>query len=200
MYWTPSDYSIFIYNSNGTYTCSDFGKQNDLLTINLDGSYFLNRNNNMKYSFDSTGQITKIQNRVGMNITVSKDSSGNLVITEPISGQALTVNYNSAGFASSVFDQLGRSVSFVYDSNACLTTFTDANGKTTTYTYDSVGRVLTGTDGEGVCCFTDTFDGSGRIVSQKDAVDSNILTYFSYDDTSVGGETIVTITDRNGNI
>ncbi len=199
VYWTPSDYSEFIQNVNGTYTCSDLGKQNDVLTVNADSSYYLNRNNDVKYSFDSTGQLTNIKNRVGMNINVSKDVSGKLIITEPISGQTLTVSYNSAGFVRSVSDQTGRTAVFNYDSNACLATITDANGKITTYTYDNVGRVLTGTDSDGICCFTDTYDDFGQIASQDDAVDGNMLTFFSYDNTSISGKIIVTITNRNGN-
>lgn len=199
VYWAPSEYAAFTKNSSGAYTCSVLGKQNDVLTVNTDGSYLLNSNNDMKYSFSSTGVLTNVQNRVGKNITLTKNASGNLVITEPISGQTLTVTYNTAGLIGKVTDQSGRSVAFNYDANACLTSITDANGKISTYTYDSNGCVLTGTDGDNVCCFTDTYDSSGRIVTQQDAISGNKLTYFSYDSTSVTGELIVTITDRNGN-
>jgi len=170
VFWTPSNYSVFTLQSNGTYKCTDIGKQNHILTVNSDGSCILNCNNDIKYSFNSNGQLTNIENRVGMAITISKNSAGDIVVNEPISGKALVARYNSAGFVESVSDDAGRTVLFNYDSNACLTMITDANGHTTTYTYDSLGHVLTGTDNEGICCFTDSYDSSGRIISQKDAI------------------------------
>jgi len=198
---TPSEYVNFIPNgsSSNTFTCNNMGRQNDVLTQNADGSYLLNRNNELKYSFDTSGKLINIQNRTGKNICVSHQSNGNLVITEPISGKSLTVSYNSSGIVSSVSDQLSNTCIFGYDANLCLTSITDANSKTTTYTYDKDGRVLTGKDGDSVRYFTDTYDDAGRIVSQLDAIDGSKQTYFKYDDTSVNGETIVTITDRNGN-
>lgn len=196
IYWTPSTYSIFTLNSSGTYSCSDLGKQNDILTVNTDGSMTLNRNNDMVYSFSNVGQLTNIQNRFGMNITISEDESENLILIEAISGKTLTVSYDTSGYIGSVADQAGRTVAFSYDANACLTTFTNANGQTNSYTYDSEGRVLTGTDGDAVCCFTNTYDSEGRIISQLDALEAG--TTFDYDDASVSGQLIVTITNRNG--
>lgn len=199
VYWNPSVYSVFTAASSGNYTCSDLGKQNDILTVNSNGTFTLNLNNDTIYSFNSSGVLTRTQNRTGMNITVSNDTSGNLVLTEPISGQTLTISYNTSGLVGSVSDKSGRQVSFGYDSNACLTTITDANGKSTTFTYDTSGHVLTGTDGDNVLFFTDTYDSSGRIATQKDAISGSNASTFSYDTTSVSGEMIVTVTDRNGN-
>jgi RHS repeat-associated protein len=200
VYWTPSDYSVFNAGNNGIYACTDTGKQNDILIVNTDGSYTLNLNNDTIYSFNSSGKLTNSQNRTGMNVTVSNDSTGDLILTEPVSGQTLTVSYNDSGLVSSVTDQAGRSASFTYDSNASLSSMNDANGKTTAYTYDADGHVLTGTDGDDICFFTDTYDSSGRIATQNDAVEGSLETTFSYDDTSVSGELIVTVTDRNGNV
>ncbi|MDF2649487.1 MAG: repeat-associated core domain protein, partial [Paenibacillus sp.] len=197
VYWTPSDFTTFAQNSEGIYTCSALGKQNDFITLNEDGSYLLNRSNDMKYFFNSSGNLTNIENRVGMSLSVSKNTStGDLIITEPISGQTLTAHYNTFGFMDQVSDQSGRVVVFSYDSNACLTMITMADGKTASYTYDSVGRVMTSSDGEGVICFTNVFDELGRVISQEDAIGGKTL--FSYDDSSINGELIVTITNRNG--
>ncbi|MFT8889680.1 MAG: glycoside hydrolase domain-containing protein [Ethanoligenens sp.] len=199
VYWNPSVYSVFTVSSTGSYTCSDLGKQNDVLTVNSNGTFTLNLNNDTIYSFNSSGVLTQVQNRTGMNITVSSDTSGDLVLTEPVSGQTLTVSYNTSGLVGSVSDKSGRTANFGYDSNACLTTVTDANGKSTTFTYDANGHVLTGTDGDSVLFFTDTYDSAGRIATQKDAITGSNASTFSYDTTSVSGELIVTVTDRNGN-
>lgn len=197
VYWTPSQYSQFSSIGGGIYTCNNLGKQNDILTQNADGSYVLNCNDDVKYSFDSTGQLTNIQNRNKMNINVTRDGSGNLLITEPISGKTLTVVYNIYGLVQSVSDSSGRTVTFGYNGNG-LNSITYPDGKSTTYLYDYYGHITKGTDGDGTVYFTDTYDSQGRIKSQDDSVDGNNLTYFSYDTTSVSGQTTVTITDRNG--
>lgn len=196
VYWTPSTFSEFTLNSDGTYSCGDLGKQNDIFTINSDGSYSLNRNNDIIYIFNRLGRLTNIQNRIGMNITVSEDESDNLIISETISGKSLTIHYDTAGYVSSVSDQSGRKVSFTYDAKACMTAFTDANGNINTYTYDSLGRVITGTDGEGILCFTNTYDDLGRISIQADSLQNT--TSFHYDETSVIDRFIVTVKNRNG--
>lgn len=198
VYWTPSMYSVFAQSGSGTYSCSDLGKQNDILTVNSNGTFTLNRNNDVIYSFDNKGELTNVQNRFGMNMTVAEDASGNLVLTEAVSGKTLTVGYDSSGYVGSVTDQAGRTVSFGYDANACLITFTDANGQVNTYTYDGEGRVLTGTDGDGTCCFTNIYDSEERIESQMDALLAE--TTFDYDDTTVADQLIVTITNRNGDV
>jgi RHS repeat-associated protein len=197
VYWGPGVYSRFTNNGSGIYTSNTLGKQNDVLTQIADGSYLLNSNNDVKYSFDSNGQLTNIQNRSGMNTKVERTYSGNLLITDPVSGQKLTVVYNSDKLVQSVSDSSGRMVRFGYKGIG-LTTIIDPDGKMTAYLYDSNGRVFKGTDGEGVVYFTDTYDSNGRIISQDDAVNGNGLTLFSYDTTSISGKTIVTITDRNG--
>ena len=196
VYWTASIYSVFTKNSEGIYITSDLGKQNDILTVNTDGTYTLNRNNDRIYTFTSLGKLTSVSDRTGKSITVTTDSSGNMVLMEPVSGRTLIIGYHVAGFVSSVTDNMGRTAAFAYDANACLTTFTDANGKTTTYTYDSKGRVLTGADGDGVTFFTDTYDASGRILTQVDALQG--VTTFSSDNTSISNRLVVTITNRNG--
>jgi RHS repeat-associated protein len=198
-YTYPSSYMTFAQSSTaGVYTTSTTGKKNWSITVNSDGTYLLNCGNNIKYGFDKYGALTKVQNKLGMVINVTYPNSSSMVITEPISEKAITVNYSN-GFVSSITDSATRTVSFQYDNNMCLSEITDENGKTEKYTYDSAGHVLTGTDGDNEVYFTDTYDSSGKITSQDDGVSGNKLTYFSYDTTSVSGQTIVTVTDRNGN-
>ncbi|MBK1811937.1 DUF1906 domain-containing protein [Clostridium sp. YIM B02505] len=198
-YTYPSSYMTFTQSSTaGVYTTSTTGKKNWSITVNSDGTYSLNCGNNIKYGFDKYGALTKVQNKLGMVTNVTYPNSSTMVITEPISGKAITANYSN-GFISSITDSATRTVSFQYDNNMCLSAITDENGKTEKYTYDSAGHVLTGTDGDNEVYFTDTYDSSGKITSQDDGVSGNKLTYFSYDTTSVSGQTIVTVTDRNGN-
>jgi RHS repeat-associated protein len=198
LYRTPSEYVPFTLkdSSTNTYGCNVRGMQNDILTKNADGSYLLNRNNDVKYSFTAEGVLTNIQNHMGMSLTLSH-TTNLLVIAEPISGKSITASFNTSGLISAVSDLQGNTVSLEYDTNARMTTLTDANKQKITYTYDSDGRILTGTDGDSICYFTNTYDGLGRVSTQTDA--NGKKTSFQYDDTSTNGQTVVTITDRNGN-
>lgn len=198
LYRTPSEYIPFTVedSSANTYGCSILGMQNDILTKNSDGSYLLNRNNDTKYSFSAVGQLINIQNRTGMSLTLTH-TADSLVITEPVSGKSITADFNSSGLITSVADPQGNTVSLEYDSNACMIALTDANKQKIAYTYDDNGRILTGTDGDGICYFTNTYDGLGRVATQADA--NGMKTSFQYDDTSADGQTVITITDRNGN-
>ena len=200
VFWSPSSYATF--SEQGTtaeYLCSDYGKQNDVLQKNTDGTFTLQEGSKLEsYTFGDDGSLVKIQTKTGFVTDLSKDQNGNLIITEPVSGKTLTVEYGSNGLVSRVCDQTGRAASFTYGSNNDLISIIDTNGKTNTYSYDEFGRVLTGVDGDGVLCFADSYDVAGRVIRQRDA--SGNYTYFSYDTTSVSGQTTVYITDRNGNM
>jgi RHS repeat-associated protein len=198
-YSSPSSYIAYTQSSTaGLYTTSTIGKKNWNITANSDGTYLLNCANNMDYYFDKNGNLTKIQNKIGMVLNITYPSTTTMVITEPISGKSITVNYSN-GFVSTVADSANRTVNFQYDSNMCISAITDENGNTEKYTYDSAGHVLTGISGDNKQYFTDVYDSTGRIISQDDGVAGNKLTLFGYDTTSVSNETIVTVTDRNGN-
>ena len=200
VFWSPSIYSVFSLDSaSGNYKCADLGKQNDILTVNTDKTFTLNRNNDVVYTFTTGGVLSTITNRTGMKISLVTNADGTMSVAEPVSGKTFTIHYADTGLVASVSDSASRTVSFGYDSNACLNTVTDANGKTTSFTYDEAGHVLTGTDADDNCFFTDIYDDSGRVASQKDGVSGSLTTTFSYDDTSASGKRIVTITDRNGN-
>lgn len=199
VYWTPSKFTKFTPTALGsnTYTTDSFSEQNEKITQNVDGTYLLNKNNDVKYTFNSFGQLSNVQDKTGLNLAITHDTDGDLVILDPVSGKYLKVTYTN-GLATSVEDQSGRTAQFHYNDIQCLDQITDASGKTTSFTYDGSGHVLTSTDGDGKLYFTDTYDSSGRIASQDDAIEGNGLTYFNYDNNSDTGETTVTITDRNG--
>ncbi|MGB8454722.1 MAG: glycoside hydrolase domain-containing protein [Anaerocolumna sp.] len=198
VYWTSSIYSVFTETSEGIYATSDKGKQNDILTVNTDGTYSLNRNNDRIYTFTSLGKLTSVRERTGKSITVTTDSSGNMVLTEPVSGRTLTIGYHVAGFVSSVTDNMGRTTAFVYDANACLTTFTDANGKTTAYTYDNTSisnrLVVTITNRNGDTR-TNIFDGTTKQLLSATDENGNTKSY-TYD--SNGNN--ASMTDELGNM
>ena len=66
------------------------------------------------------------------------------------------------------------------------------------FTYNADNRILTATDAAGTVIFTDTYDAKGRVATQDDALSTNQLTRFSYDEQSQPGKLITTVTERTG--
>ncbi len=179
------------------YVTDAKGKKGYILTKNNNGSYELNCNNNQKEYYDKTGKLVKIEDKNNRVITL-KHTDSTIKIIDSLTGKYLLLTKNLDGKIVSVKDSADRTVTLTYQKD-CLVSITDVNNKKVSYTYDEKGRILTGTDSDGVCFFTNTYDGKGRITSQKDAIENSKKTLFSYDDTLVNGELLVTVIDRNGN-
>ena len=189
----------FIDNGNNQFSSSDLTTRLDTLVKNPDGSYRLTRKDQSFYVFNPAGQLTQQGNGHGQYLTMAYDAEGRLVsVVEPVSGSAHTFQYNLDGLISGVTDDLNRQVAFEYDANRNLTKITDAKGQSITYTYNAQGRVLTATDAEGVQIFSNTYDGQGRVATQDDAITTNQLARFNYDETIEPGKVITTVYDRNG--
>ena len=102
---------------------------------------FLNPANNLVYSFDALGRLSRIEDRNGNALTVAQSVNGPTLVADGL-GRTLTFNYSAIGMRTvltSVQDQSGRSVSFSHDSSVYtnLSGVKDANGNTTTYQYNS---------------------------------------------------------------
>lgn len=159
IHWNANYSNLFNTTGNGQFTSTDLPTEYDRLVKNANGSYTLTRKDQSVYQFNSSGQLTKIQNGHGQELDLIYNSSNKLKsITEPVSGQAFNISYNSNNLISTVTDSLGRQVSFTYDANSNLTEVIDANGNKTTYAYTSQGYIQSGADNNGLTLFTDTYD------------------------------------------
>ena len=143
------------------------------------------------YSFDSSGALTSIADRLGNAITVTpgpngptRASWGPHNLTFIYAGKQLT----------SVRDETGREVRFAY-TGALLTSFTGVDQQMYTYTYTTAGS-LTGLMTKkqlpmGEVPTTQTYDSTGRVLTQTDS--NNNALKIAYDGS--GG---TTITDPQG--
>lgn len=200
LYLNPSNYIIYTKktDSESEYICNVSGRKNDVLTLNNDGSYTVNCNNETIYNFDKTGRLISETDKSGFGLHISYEAQ-TIKITENISGKSIVLTKNQNGLVTEITDNAGNICHLMYDKNNCLSSITDGVGNTTSYTYDAVGRVLTGTDADGICYFRDEYDGFGRVICQYDGISGSSPTRFGYDDSPENGDTVVTVTDRNGN-
>ncbi len=168
------------------------------------GTYTFTRRAQEEFVFDSTGLLKQEIARDGFAgspgvgvpaayATTLAYSSGRLSTVTDAAGRTLTFSYGGNGKVSGIVDSTGRSVAYGYDGSFNLTDVTDVGGGNTHFTYDGSHLLLTARDQRGNTVLTNTFDGSGRALTQTDGLSRT--TTFDY--TTIPGSTIVT--DANGN-
>ena len=132
-----------------------------------DGNWYLTRSKNLTYRFDSTGNLTKISDRLdntiqatwsGGNVSALTDDAGRQVSFTAISGRISTatsprgviVAYGYSGDdLTSVTYPGSKTMSYGYDSNDRLISIENPEGGTTTNAYDSSDRVVSQVDPAG---------------------------------------------------
>jgi len=158
---------------------------------NPDGTYFLTKKYGTKYSFNSEGRITQIEDRNGNIQAFDYDASGNLAIITDSSGRITTLSYTD-NKVTSVTDPAGKTTTFEYDGDN-LIKITDPLGYSQQYTYDENNRIISKTDPkENIVTYS--YDEKNRLISSK-LNDEPPIT-ISYDDVN----SKATVTDSKGNV
>ncbi len=125
---------------------------------------------NLIYTFNSTGALTRIEDRNGNALTVTQGPNGPTQMSDGL-GRTLTFTYTGARLTR-VQDQAGRTVSYDY-AGELLSNFTDANGKRSTFNYTAVGNITGLITGErrpaGNTPFSQEYDAQGRVARQLDS-------------------------------
>ncbi len=192
VYDNPSTFNNFACCVDGQLQCTTFGKNGYTISECYDGQYpyVLDCNLERQEYYCHDGRLGKIVDRHGFETLITY-TGNTTVITDTVSGRCIYAEKDTDGRIVRVHDGLGRQTTLEYDGDL-LAAITDVNGNTLSYCYDSDGRVLCGTDAENVTYFENTYDNSGRIVSQKDAVSGSAPTVIEY----LGNTRIST--NRNG--
>ena len=181
--------TTFTSKGGGTYQGGPGTRS--VLTAQSGGGWLLVRQNQEHFVFNAQGQLTSETDRNGIGLTLSYSGSGQLASVTDYAGRTVTFSYNSAGLLTSMSLPLGRTVSYGYNASNELTSVTDAAGGVTSYGYNGQGLLTTVTNQDGNQVVTNTYDSSGRVVKQVDALGGSWI--FSY------GSGTTTSTDPNGN-
>ncbi len=169
----PRELATFVWNADGTFTYTVMAR-----TI---------------YTFNSSGQLTKIADLNGNTTTLAYNGAGQLTAATDGAGRSFTFGYNGSGQLTSVSDSTGRAVGYGYNASGDLTTVTDVRGHQWQYTYNN-HLLLTVQDANGNTVMTNTYDTNGRVLTQQDAL--NRPTSFSY--TTSGGTQVSRVTNPRG--
>ncbi|MGI8550402.1 MAG: RHS repeat-associated core domain-containing protein [Dehalococcoidia bacterium] len=186
--WTHSDNQrLIIESSTSIVAASDDGRLDrytadasgnftgppaiyDKLSQNADGSFTLTKKDQQREQYSASGQLTSIADRNGNRQTFAYDVSGNLATITDTVGRAFTLTSDANGHITTITEPDGRSLSYSYDANGNLATVTDQAGGTTAYSYDANHQLLTIVDPRGNTIVTNTYDGSGHVIRQSDAL------------------------------
>jgi YD repeat-containing protein len=131
--------------------------------------------------FGAAGELMWRRDRSGQGLSFIH-SGGRLSRVDDADGRSYTFTY-TGGLLTRVALPDGRSTNYTYTTVAGqprLTSFSDLRGKVSTYEYDPVfGYLMAEKNPLGQFVFQNTYDGRGRVASQKDPLGNT--SSFSYD-------------------
>jgi RHS repeat-associated protein len=173
------------------------GQLGDVVRRLPGGALEYRRSDGVVMKFDSSGKLIAVADRNANTATLSYAGSRLTSITDAV-GRSITLGYDSSNRITSATDPFGRVWRYTYEGTPGvaggpgLTTVTDPLGKVTRYTYVVGGRLSAITDPRGNVVKQVTYNGAGRVISQRFA-DGGTETY-SYE-LSGGVVTGITIAD-----
>lgn len=135
----------YIKNNNGVYNCAT--NPSIKFTVNSDGTYVINKNNN-KLVFTSTGYLSETSDNNGNKSCLTYN--GNILKSiKDGAGRTVTFDTDASGNLLGIVDPSGRRTSFQY-TNGLLKNITYSDGKQSTYTYDTSHNLLTAQNYDGL--------------------------------------------------
>lgn len=118
-------------------------------------------------TFDIYGMLTSITDKQGNAITIQYDDDAKITSVQAGTKTLTFEYYPDKRLVKAIHLPSGHKVQYEYNDHK-LTRFIDAKGESETYTYDSNGRISAITDMAGNTIARNTYDGEGKVTSQKD--------------------------------
>ncbi len=120
------------------------------------------------YVFDTSGQLSAVQDRNGNALTFAY-TNGQLTTIIDTVGRTVSLTYDPNGRLETLSGPPSRTITYGYDGNGRLASVTDANDKSTSYTYTAAGQLETIVDPNGHTVVTNEYGPDGRVSAQTDA-------------------------------
>lgn len=163
------------------------------ITKNQEG--YIVSDGQMKYTFDQEGTLTGYVNESGQKVVVTR-TEDKLTITDQATGKSITASYNEDGRITNIADAAGKKTLLSYEDD-CMTVLTSKTGKKLVYEYDEQGHILRGKDGEQTVYVENTYDETGRVLTQVSNGKKKEQTNFAYSENE-DGTLSVTMTNADG--
>ena len=155
----------FVEDGGGVFTAPAWTQ--DTLKGSSGEGYTLTLANQTKYQFSGGGQLETVTDRNGNQIALGYTEGHLASITDP-SGRKITLAYNGEGLIESAKDPMGHTVKYAYEAgNLKSVTLSGEEGPRWQFKYDGSHQLTEMTDGRGGKT-VNNYDGSNRVVSQKD--------------------------------
>jgi YD repeat-containing protein len=163
------------------------------LVKNPDNTWVYTVRQNLRYIFNSTGQLTAIKDLNDTSTMLAYDGSGRLsTVTDP-AGRTLTFTYDTSDRIQTITDPASRVLTYTYDTNGDLTQVTNLAGGHWDMTYAAhLLTVMADPRGNHV----DTTYAAGRVTEQADK--RGKITRFDYGTPDVNGDHTTTVTRPAG--
>ncbi len=188
--WSTNVLTALAIDESGNVTVEAGAGEKVGFVLQADGSYQGDSNVTAKLTKTSSGYDLLLQDQNVQHF----DSEGHLLSWLDPNGQGLRFAYNGDGRLENVTDSGGREVVFVYDSEGrlitvilpdsstvsyqfedeFLTSVTDQAGAVTRYVYGDKGFLARAIDPSGTVLFENTYDDSGRVLTQTDPAGNTI--------------------------
>jgi YD repeat-containing protein len=136
-YESPTTYpdgSINYYPAGAA--CTPERVNDDLLYIELDGSYTITKKNKTQYSYSFFGQLEKITDTNGNEIKFVYDTNHKLVKITDAFDRSTNIDYSGSKIIK-ITDPKNRTVGYAYDSEGRLASVTDPQGDSVLYEYNA---------------------------------------------------------------
>lgn len=178
------------------YICAEGDTRYSSLVTQVGGGWILTQPDQSKRVYDSAGKLIEDYDSHGRKLTLTYSGSQLSSIQEPVSGTSVAFTYAS-GVVSTITDAMAETVGISY-SGSIIAQITNQVGKNTGFTYDAGRRMLTLTDHNNVALTTNTYDASGRAITQQDPISGNGTLSFSYSQSSATSPITTNVTDKTG--
>ncbi|MFI6084722.1 RHS repeat-associated core domain-containing protein [Streptomyces sp. NPDC051217] len=174
--FNAEDGSQYKYKKSSTGEYSSSGAFYSTLKASGAG-HVLDSLDGRKLTFDSTGRLTKSQNRQQLAHSYSYGESGKILSITGSFGDRVEFEYNEDNRISDARFGDGRRVGYAYTSGR-LSSVTGPDREAIRYEYSTQGNLAVVKDQRGNLAVTNTYDSSDRVSKQVDPMDAE--TSFTY--------------------